>query len=123
MNETKANINWFPGHMAKTRRMILEKYPEIDIVYEVVDARIPISSKIKDIWSMIGNKPKILIMTKKDLCDMKMTQEWVKYYENLGNHVVLVDLNHTDDYKKIVDLTHELTHANLFSIAKIYKKC
>ena len=80
------SINFYPGHMAKTRRLIAEKYPLIDIVYEVVDARIPFSSKIKDIYNIIGNKPKILIMTKKDLCDEKITSAWVKYYENLEFH-------------------------------------
>ena len=104
----KTNINWFPGHMAKTRRLISEKYPLIDIVYEVVDARIPFSSKIKDIYNIIGNKPKIIIMTKKDLCDIKVTENWIKYYESLGNHVLLVDLNNTNDYEKIISLTHEL---------------
>ena len=107
-NMTKININWYPGHMAKTRRLIMEKYDQIDIVYEVVDARIPFSSKIKDIYDVIRNKPKILIMTKKDLCDMKMTLEWVKYYENLGNKVIVADLNNTQDYEKIITLTHEM---------------
>ncbi len=102
------NINWFPGHMAKTRRLIAEKYDLIDIVYELVDARIPFSSKIKDIYNIIGNKPKILIMTKKDLCDEKVTESWIKYYENLGSSVLLVDLNNPKDYQKIIDKTHEL---------------
>ena len=106
--QNSTNINWYPGHMAKTRRLIAEKYTTIDIVYELVDARIPFSSKIKDIYNIIGNKPKILIMTKKDLCDLKVTKEWVKYYENLGNHVLLVDLNNTQDYEKIISLTHEI---------------
>lgn len=104
----KSVINWYPGHMAKTRRLISEKYDLIDIVYEIVDARIPISSKIKDIYNIIGKKPKILVMTKKDLCDEKATNYWVKYYENLGNHVLLADLNNNDDYKKLIELTHEL---------------
>ena len=104
----KIGINWYPGHMAKTRRLIAEKYPLIDIVYEIVDARIPFSSKIKDIYSLIGNKPKILIMTKKDLCDVKATSEWVKYYENLGSKVLLVDLEHGNDVDEIVRVTHEL---------------
>ncbi len=105
---SNVHIAYFPGHMAKTRRMIGEKYGLIDIVYEVIDARIPFSSKIKDIYNIIGNKPKILIMTKKDLCDLKVTNEWIKYYENLGNHVLLVDLNNGNDYEKIIKLTHEL---------------
>jgi len=104
--KNSTNINWYPGHMAKTRRLISEKYDDIDIVYEVVDARIPFSSKIKDIYNIIGNKPKILIMTKKDLCDNKITKEWVSYYENLGNHVLLLDLNQTKEVEKVISLTH-----------------
>lgn len=106
--QNQANINWYPGHMAKTRRLIREKYDQIDIVYEVVDARIPFSSKIKDVYDMIGNKPKILIFTKKDLCDLKITNQWVKYYENLGSHVLLLDLNQENETEKLVQLTHEI---------------
>ena len=93
--DNKTNINWYPGHMAKTRRLIEEKFNLIDIVYEIVDARIPSSSKIKDIYNLIKDKPRIVIMTKKDLCDLKVTNYWVSYYENLGSKVVLVDLRNT----------------------------
>ena len=105
----KSNINWFPGHMQKTKRLIKEKLDLIDIVYEVIDARIPYSSKIKDIDELIKNKPRILIMTKKDLCDLDKTILWKQYYENQGYHVLIVDLNTNDDYKKIIDLTNEVT--------------
>jgi ribosome biogenesis GTPase A len=104
----KVSINWYPGHMAKTRRLIKEKYGLIDIVYELIDARIPYSSKIKDIYDVIKDKPKIIIMTKKDLCDMKVTENWIKYYENLGAKVVLADLNNNNDFKKIISLTNEM---------------
>lgn len=103
-----ANINWYPGHMAKTRRLISEKYSLIDVVYELVDARIPYSSKIKDIYDLIRNKPKLLIMTKKDLCDIKVTQKWISYYENLGAKVLLVDLNNDNDYKRIIEETYKM---------------
>ena len=73
-------INWYPGHMAKTKRLISEKYNLIDIVYEVIDARIPLSSKIKDLDDVINNKPRILIMTKSDLADPKETIKWINYY-------------------------------------------
>ena len=63
MNENKTNINWYPGHMAKTKREVSEKLDLIDIVFEVIDARIPYSSKNKDIDNMIKNKKRILIMT------------------------------------------------------------
>ena len=59
-------INWYPGHMAKARRLIKENIDTVDIIYEVVDARIPFSSKIKDIDELVKNKPKIMIMTKID---------------------------------------------------------
>ena len=122
-NENKANINWFPGHMQKTKRLIKEKYDLIDIVFELVDARIPVSSKIKDIDELIKNKKRILIMTKKDLCDLTETKKWVKYYENLGYKVVLADLNDKDEYKKIIDLAHEMTEGIQESrIAKGLKK-
>ncbi len=107
-NRQNTTINWYPGHMAKTKRIISEKFSLIDIVYELVDARIPYSSKIKDIYDVVRNKPKLLIMTKKDLCDVKVTQKWMKYYENLGTKVLLVDLNNNADYKKIIDITYEM---------------
>ncbi len=105
----KTNINWYPGHMAKTKRLIKEELKNIDIVYEIIDARIPYSSKIKDIDEIIKNKPRILIMTKKDLCNLEMTDKWKKYYENLGYTVVLVNLKNEKDYQIIIKITKELT--------------
>ena len=74
MNENKTNINWYPGHMAKAKRLMKEKLNVIDVVYEVVDSRIPFSSKIQDIDTIIQNKPRIMIMTKMDLCDKNETK-------------------------------------------------
>ena len=108
MNENKTNINWYPGHMAKTKREIKEKLDLIDIVYEVVDSRIPISSKIKDIDELIKNKPKIMIMTKMDLCDINKTNKHVKYYESLGYKVILVDLINNKNVDKILSTTKEI---------------
>ena len=102
------NINWYPGHMAKAKRLMQKEYKHIDVVYELVDSRIPKSSKIENIYDIIGNKPKILIMTKKDLADEEMALRWMKYYENLGTKTLLVDLNRDEDILKIVRVTHEL---------------
>lgn len=104
-------INWFPGHMAKTKRQINDLLPIIDMVYELVDARIPFSSRIADIDSLIKNKPRIIIMTKSDLCDLKETNKWVKKYEDLGHKVVLVNLSDANDYKKIINATNEIADA------------
>lgn len=107
--QNQANINWYPGHMAKTKRLIKEKYNLIDVVYEVIDARIPVSSKIKDIDELLKDKPRILIMTKKDLCDEVITRRWMKYYQDMGYKVILVDLSSNNSVKEIIDLTHEIT--------------
>ena len=101
-------INWYPGHMAKTKRQIKENIDLIDIVYEVIDARIPKSSKNKDIDSMIKNKPRILIMTKYDLCDEEQTKKWKEYYEKEGYKVVLVDLLTKPNLQKVFDETTKL---------------
>lgn len=100
---TKVGINWYPGHMAKTKREIKEKIDLIDIVFEVVDARIPYSSKNKDIEEMTKGKPRAIIMTKIDLCDMDKTNGWIKYYEDKGYIVVPMDLAHNPNTKVIFD--------------------
>ena len=102
------SINWYPGHMAKTKRLIRENLNYIDIVYEVVDARIPFSSKISDIDDVIKNKPRILIMTKSDLCDLKETKKWINYYEEKKYKVILTDLLKENITKKIINITNEL---------------
>ena len=96
-------IQWYPGHMAKTKREIKEKLDLIDIVYEVIDARMPKSSKIVDIDDLIKNKPRLLIMTKYDLCDKKETDKFISYYENLGYQVIPVDLMSGTNVKKIIE--------------------
>ena len=106
--EGKININWYPGHMAKTKRQISEMIDLIDIVYEVVDARMPYSSKIKDIDNFIKNKPRILIMTKSDLCDKDETNKWIKHYEGLGYKVILLNLEGNVNLKPLFNLTDEV---------------
>ena len=108
MNENKTNINWYPGHMAKTKRLIGENLNLIDVVYEVIDARIPYSSKIKDIDSILKNKKRILIMTKFDLCDVNETNKWVKYYENLGYNVLCLNLEKNTNLNNLVALTEKV---------------
>lgn len=105
---SKTNINWYPGHMAKTKRLISENLNLIDVVYEVVDARMPYSSKIKDLDSFIMNKPRIMVMTKSDLCDYNVTKKWIEYYKNKGYKVVLMDLEHNPNMKELLKVTQEL---------------
>ena len=106
----KSVINWYPGHMAKAKRLIKENVDKVDIIYEIIDSRIPLSSKIKDrdIDKLISTKPRILIMTKSDLCDLNKTNQWIKYYEDMGYKVVLVDLVNNRGLNKILDVTNLL---------------
>jgi len=90
--ENKTNINWFPGHMAKTKREIKEKLDFIDIVYEVIDARMPLSSKIVDIDDLIKDKPRVLVVTKYDLCDKSETDKILEKYKEMCYNVVTLDL-------------------------------
>lgn len=107
MNENKTNINWFPGHMAKTKREISDKLNLIDIVYEVIDARMPISSKIVDIDDLIKNKPRILIVTKYDLCDKEETNKILANYKKNGYNIAPVDLM-KGDTSNIISITNEI---------------
>lgn len=109
MNENKTNINWYPGHMAKTKREIKEKLPLIDVVYEVVDARMPISSKVIDIDDIIKNKPRILIMTKYDMCDKSQTDKIIKYYKEKGYSVVPIDLIKNTNVNLIIKETSKVS--------------
>ena len=90
MNENKTYINWYPGHMAKAKRELKENMQLIDIVYEVIDARMPISSKIIDIDDIVKNKPKILVVSKYDLCDKKETDKLLEKYSDYS--IVKCDL-------------------------------
>jgi len=112
MNEEKSfsnsHINWYPGHMAKTKRLIKENIKMIDIVYEVVDARIPYSSKIRDLDNFIGDKERIMIMTKTDLCDMNETDKWIKYYEKQGYVVIPMNIETNFNIKPILNATNKL---------------
>ena len=89
----KASINWYPGHMAKTRRQIEADIKIVDIVIEILDSRIPISSRNPDIARITSNKKKIIILNKCDLADEKRNLQWVSYFKNNGISAVLVDSN------------------------------
>lgn len=102
------NINWYPGHMAKTKRLISENLNLIDVVYEVIDARMPYSSKIIDIEDYIKTKPRILIITKSDLCDLEETNKWIKYYEEKGYKVFLTNLEGKNNLNELIKLTEDI---------------
>jgi len=85
------NIQWFPGHMAKTKRQITETLKIIDAVAEIVDARIPVSSRNPDLMGIIGNKPYIILLNKCDMADSAATQKWINFYKQQGITAIPVD--------------------------------
>lgn len=87
------SINWFPGHMAKTRRQITEDLKLVDVIVEILDARIPISSQNPEIQEIIKNKKKIIILNKSDLSDEKDNKKWINYFTKKGGRVVLANSN------------------------------
>ena len=92
-NSKNMNINWYPGHMAKTKRQIIEDVRLVDIVIELLDARIPVSSQNPDIAEITKNKKKIIVLNKCDLADERQNKKWVDYFNNKGIPAVLTDSN------------------------------
>ena len=90
---SKVPISWFPGHMAKTRRQITEDLKLVDVIVEILDARIPISSQNPEIQEIIKNKKKIIILNKSDLSDEKDNKKWINYFTKKGSRVVLANSN------------------------------
>ena len=102
MSENKANINWFPGHMAKTRREMSEKIKLVDMVIEIRDARIPESSVNPVINEVCGNKRRLIVLAKKDKAEEKLTERWIEKLQAEGFYALALDLLH-DKVAKIID--------------------
>ncbi len=91
--QNSTNINWYPGHMAKTKKQIIQDLKLIDIVIELLDARIPISSQNPNIAEITKNKKKIVVLNKCDLADDKQNKQWIEYFNKKGIPAVLTDSN------------------------------
>lgn len=96
MSVNKTNINWYPGHMAKTKKQIIEDLKLIDVVVEILDARIPISSRNPDIEQITREKDKLIVLNKCDLADEKQNNNWVAKFKKDGIEAVLVNSNNGD---------------------------
>ncbi len=96
-------IQWFPGHMAKTRRMISECLGSVDVVLELLDARIPYSSKNPEIEKLTRGKPKLTVLTKASLADAEISREWLRYYEECGKCAILIDSSDSTGIRALSD--------------------
>lgn len=102
------NLQWYPGHMAKTRRMIEENLKNIDVVVEILDARIPFSGRNPNFDDIIINKPRLVVMNKYDLADASITDKWTKWYEKQGIKVIPISCATGQGINKIAPAAREL---------------
>ena len=102
------NINWYPGHMAKTKRQIIEDLKLIDVVVEILDARIPISSRNPDIEQYIKDKDRLIVLNKYDLADKEENNRWISYFNKNGIEAVLVNSNTGDGINQAIKKIEEI---------------
>lgn len=114
----KINLNWFPGHMAKTRKQITDDLKLIDVVIEILDARIPTSSQNPEIKQITQNKKKIIVLNKCDLSDENDNKKWMEYFIKQGYKVVLVDSNTGKGINEVVKQTQVVMADDLKSFAE-----
>lgn len=103
-----AVIQWFPGHMAKALRQIKEQMPLVDIIFELVDARVPYSSQNPEVHRLAGDKPRLLIITKTDLADPKVVSQWQNFFAKRGQVVLALDSRERQVAKKVTAAAKEV---------------
>ena len=112
------NINWFPGHMAKTRKQITDDLKLVDVVIEILDARIPISSQNPEIKQITQNKKKVVVLNKCDLSDENDNKKWMEYFIKQGCKVVLVDSNTGKGVNEVIKQTQSVMEEELKRLAE-----
>ena len=113
MEKDQMNIQWYPGHMTKTRRQIEADLKQVDAVCEIVDARIPISSRNPDIDSICSTKPRIMILNRMDLADPDATNRWAQYYRNRGWAAVQTDCKSRKGINNFTPAVRQVLHEKL----------
>ena len=111
--EDMKDIQWFPGHMAKTRRMIAKSLPLVDAAAELLDARLPMSSRNPELRSLTGKKPRLIILNKADMADPDVTQQWMQYYRKQGFAVITADSRSGRGVKQFATALRELLKEQL----------
>lgn len=107
MNNGK-QIQWYPGHMARARREIGDAIKLVDVVFEIIDARIPVASRNPILNEIIGDKPRVIVLNKADLADKEATQKWVKYFNNENQIAVIADSNQGKGIKETTEAAYKL---------------
>ncbi len=113
LSDQKMNIQWYPGHMTKTRRMMEENLKLADAVCEILDARIPISSRNPDIDAICGTKPRLVILNRIDMADPAMVKKWAEYFKSRGMAVLLTDCKNRKGINGFVPAVRQLLSEKL----------
>lgn len=108
LSQNSQYIQWFPGHMARTKRQIQADLKLVDAVAEIIDARLPLSSRNPDLSGLIGNKPRVILMNKCDLADPKATRQWIEYFKNKGIRAVELDCRSGKGMNNFVSVMEEV---------------
>ena len=111
--EDMKDIQWFPGHMAKTRRMISKSLPLVDAAAELLDARLPLSSRNPELNRLTGKKPRLVILNKADMADPDITAQWIRYFQKLGFAAVTADSKSGKGVKQFAPALRTLLHEQL----------
>ncbi len=116
------NINWYPGHMKKTKDLLREQLKLVDVVYELLDARIPMSSKNPDIDQIIGNKAKVIILNKIDLADPQTTSKWVEYFREEEKIVIPVNTMTGKGIREVIEESEKAIKDKMDALVKKGRK-
>ena len=113
VSKSNFHIHWYPGHIAKAERQLKEKLNLVDVVIEVRDSRIPLSSSYENIEKLLGDKPRLLLLNKADLVDKNELKKWVEYLTSMGCPVVVTDARGANDLNQVVKLAVELSEPKI----------
>lgn len=116
--QNSTNINWYPGHMAKTKKQITEDLKLIDIIIEILDSRIPKSSRNPEIGEITQKKDKLIVLNKSDLADEKQNTQWIEYFKERGEVAILADCNTGKGISEIIKNVEKIKQSEIEKFAQ-----
>ena len=122
LKDDNLHINWYPGHMKKTKEMVQNNLKLVDVVIELLDARIPLSSKNPEIDKLAQNKPRVVVLNKSDLSDKAKLNKWISYYQSKGIKAIPVDTLKGSGVNKIVEECKNVTKEKMDALKEKGRK-
>lgn len=110
--KVKSVVNWFPGHMAKAMRKVKEKTRAVNLILEIRDARVPLTSGNKALHEVVGEKKRLIVINKSNLANPKITEEWKKWFDEKGEHYLFVNSFNKSSMKELISKSREIVHGD-----------